>query len=58
MNGKRGQHARTDRKCKQRDGNSNNKKEMLMMETAVTKTKNDFDGPISGLDVMKKDSPS
>lgn len=29
-----------------------------MMETAVTKMKNDFDGPISGLDVMKKDSPS
>lgn len=58
MNGKRGQHARTDRQCKQRDGNSKNKKEMLMMEIAVTKMKNDFDGLISGLDVMKKDSPS
>lgn len=29
-----------------------------MMEIAVTKMKNDFDGLISGLDVTKKDSPS
>ena len=29
-----------------------------MMEIAVTKMKNDFDGLISGLDMMKIDSPS